>query len=356
MCFFLDGKEINDLLTTLINKFDVIVNLVKTAKEIGIPVEFDKKYTFFNYNLINNEEKDISSYVDELNTVKNIARMKKPSANAKKTMYRDALYILGIPSDMSEKKLDDKIADMLKGTEDKSTKTGMRHDFRNFIKNNVINSSRFIYIIKYCDPKSARKIASNRKVVEFVLKESMPESIIDRYYKSCIEPDFVFESDSLNEKIMKLSKVITEMNFGNFEDVDQRARGTLAGETKTRYIAVIGLYLNVVYQIVKNLVNVNARYVMGFHSLERDMGYNEFKDEYNRTCITRKILEECDKTKNRYLAKNMHYRECIKVDIDNSDESAINLYRNNVAHLMRLSEQRLPMRSRSSLYPATVCG
>ena len=45
------------------------------------------------------------------------------------------------------------------------------------------------------------------------------------------------------------------------------------------------------------------------------------------------IFEEGDKTKNRYLAKNMHYRECIKVDIDNSDESAINLYRNNVAHL-----------------------
>ena len=149
-----DGKEINDLLTTLINKFDVIVNLVKTAKEIGIPVEFDKKYTFFNYNLINNEKKDISSYVDELNTVKNIARMKKPSANAKETMYRDALYILGIPSDMSEEKLGDKIADML----DKSDKN-KRHDFRNFIANNVINSSRFIYIIKYCDPKSARKIA-----------------------------------------------------------------------------------------------------------------------------------------------------------------------------------------------------
>lgn len=338
MCFFLDGKEINDLLTTLINKFDVIVNLVKTAKEIGIPVEFDKKYTFFNYNLINNEKKDISSYVDELNTVKNIARMKKPSANAKETMYRDALYILGIPSDMSEKKLGDKIADML----DKSDKN-KRHDFRNFIANNVINSSRFIYIIKYCDPKSARKIASNRKVVEFVLKESMPESIIERYYKSCIEPEFVFESDSLNEKIMKLSKVITEMNFGNFEDVDQRARGTLAGgETKTRYIAVIGLYLNVVYQIVKNLVNVNARYVMGFHSLERDMGYMGFRVKPDKTaglfadpktCITRKILEEGDKTKNRYLAKNMHYRECIKVDIDNSDESAIHLYRNNVAHL-----------------------
>ena len=326
MCFFLDGKEINDLLTTLINKFDVIANLVKTAKEIGVDVEFKDNYSFFNDN--------ISKYVKELNIVKNIARMKKPSANVKKTMYRDALYILGIPSDMSKEELNDKIADMLKGTEDKSTKTGMRHDFRNFIKNNVINSSRFIYIIKYCDPKSARKIASNRKVVEFVLRESMPESIIERYYKSCIEPGFIVESDSLNEKIMKLSKVITGMNFGKFEDIVQDPRyRNFDGETKTRYIAVIGLYLNVVYQIIKNLVNVNARYVMGFHSLERDMEYMGFKDKYNRTCITRKIFEEGDKTKNRYLAKNMHYRKCIDDDIENSDESAINLYRNNVAHL-----------------------
>lgn len=326
MCFFLDGKEINDLLTTLINKFDVIANFIVTAKEIGVEV----KFTNTDFNFFNG---DVSKYVREINIVKNIARMKKPSKNAKETMYRDALYILGIPSDMSEEELSKKINDMLDGTDDKSGKK--RHDFRNFIANNVINSDRFIYIIKFCDPKTARKIASDPKVVEFVLKESMPESIINRYYRSCVEPEYIFESDTINDKIKRLSNIITEMKFGKFEDVDQRSDdGTLAGKEKTRYIAVIGLYLNVVYQIVKNLVYVNSRYVMGFHALERDMKYIEFKDKDkdSKTCITEKILEDGESSANRYIA-NRHYRTCIEKDIDNSDKNAINIYRNNVAHL-----------------------
>ena len=51
----------------------------------------------------------------------------------------------------------------------------------------------------------------------------------------------------------------------------QQAKGR-ENVAKERAKAVIGLYLTVMYLLVKNLVNVNARYVIAIHCLERDLG------------------------------------------------------------------------------------
>ena len=79
MCFFLDGKEINDLLTTLINKFDNIASFIKTARQLNIPVAFTSDYAFFNsidvayidnavfedtYNKLSKNQFEVSSFND----------------------------------------------------------------------------------------------------------------------------------------------------------------------------------------------------------------------------------------------------------------------------------------------------
>lgn len=64
--------------------------------------------------------------------------MRKPAASAKLTMFRDALTILGI----DDKITDDRISEILKLKE----KGKGIHGLRNFITNNVIESSRFVYL------------------------------------------------------------------------------------------------------------------------------------------------------------------------------------------------------------------
>ena len=96
---FLDGKEINDLLTTLINKFDNIQCLLKVMPLIGVKAKFVPEYAFFN-----NSEK----IADELKLIKSFARMGEPVANAKRSMMIDAIKILG--TDLDNKALK-KLAD-----------------------------------------------------------------------------------------------------------------------------------------------------------------------------------------------------------------------------------------------------
>jgi hypothetical protein len=111
-----------------------------------------------------------------------------------------------------------------------------------------------------------RKLAQNRVIVEFVLNE-IPDKQIERYCKACGKAIQTEKS----ENVTALSEIITGMNFEQFKGVDTKAKkGTKEGEEKQRLQSVISLYLTVLYIITKNLVYVNARYFMAFHSLERD--------------------------------------------------------------------------------------
>ena len=170
LTYFLDGKEINDLLTTLISKFDNIKEFLKIMKSSAVDVECELTA---GYKLFNDSQR----ITNELFVVKNIASMRKPAASAKLTMFRDALTILGI----DDKITDDRISEILKLKE----KGKGIHGLRNFITNNVIESSRFVYLIKYANAQKIREVAKNEKVVMFVLG-GIPDTQIERYYKSCV--------------------------------------------------------------------------------------------------------------------------------------------------------------------------
>lgn len=336
MCFFLDGKEINDLLTTLINKFDNIASFIETAKALNINVNFVNDYKFFE-----NSE----TYVEELNIIKNIARMKKPTATAKKNMFRDALSILGIPHNMSDDDLDAAIEELVKIEYDPVTHQKIKrpHDYRNFIANNIIENKRFIYVVKFCNPSNVRYIVNNTKVTEFVLKR-MPTAQIDRYYESCTkDTDRYYSLADIKYKIQQLSEMMRDMSFNDFSNVKQNCKGYEAIK-KERYKAIVGLYLTVVYLIIKNLVNINSRYVMAFHCLERDTWlYNKKYDKKTTPYIelTDELCQEGNNSHSGYLARNKRLRKCVEQDIANAktinslnkNMAATRLYRNLVAHL-----------------------
>lgn len=327
LTYFLDGKEINDFLTTLISKFDNIKEFLKIMKSSAVDVEC--KLTA-GYKLFNDSQR----ITNELFIVKNIASMRKPAASAKLTMFRDALTILGI----DDKITDDRISEILKLKE----KGKGIHGLRNFITNNVIESSRFVYLIKYANAQKIREVAENEKVVMFVLG-GIPDTQIERYYKSCVEfPDM---NSPLEAKRSELARMIKNIRFDDFKNVKQQAKGR-ENVAKERAKAVIGLYLTVMYLLVKNLVNVNARYVIAIHCLERDFGlYKEIipelasknlKNDYR--ILSQTLCELCDKSPNLFLKKNERLRKCVEVDINNADSSMTRKYRNCIAHLTVVRE------------------
>lgn len=327
LTYFLDGKEINDLLTTLISKFDNIKEFLKIMKSSAVDVECELTA---GYKLFNDSQR----ITNELFIVKNIASMRKPAASAKLTMFRDALTILGI----DDKITDDRISEILKLKE----KGKGIHGLRNFITNNVIESSRFVYLIKYANAQKIREVAKNEKVVMFVLG-GIPDTQIERYYKSCVEfPDM---NSSLEAKRSELARMIKNISFDDFKNVKQQAKGR-ENVAKERAKAVIGLYLTVMYLLVKNLVNVNARYVIAIHCLERDFGlYKEIipelasknlKNDYR--ILSQTLCELCDESPNLFLKKNERLRKCVEVDINNADSSMTRKYRNCIAHLTVVRE------------------
>ena len=330
LTYFLDGKEINDLLTTLISKFDNIKEFLKIMKSSAVDVECELTA---GYKLFNDSQR----ITNELFIVKNIASMRKPAASAKLTMFRDALTILGIDDNIT----DDRISEILKLKE----KGKGIHGLRNFITNNVIESSRFVYLIKYANAQKIREVAKNEKVVMFVLG-GIPDTQIERYYKSCVEfPDM---NSSLEAKCSELARMIKNISFDDFKNVKQQAKGR-ENVAKERAKAVIGLYLTVMYLLVKNLVNVNARYVIAIHCLERDFGlYKEIipelasknlKNDYR--ILSQTLCELCDdrdESPNLFLKKNKRLRKCVEVDINNADSSMTRKYRNCIAHLTVVRE------------------
>ena len=264
---FLDGKEINDLLTNLANKMESIGELLACMPNMGLDVSFTEKYRMFL---------DSAQLAEQIRLVNSFTRMTKPDEDARLVMFREAAEILGFDdqtdeallTEMLNKNIDENTPRELMRFNKKKGRYEKKMNFRNFIASNVIDSTRFRYLIRYGSPKYLREIANNQAVIRFVLSD-MPDTQIDRYYESCK----LNATTTREAKMDALASIITGIHFHDFERVDQGAnvaRNTEAAQDKAKKQAVISLYLNVLYQLVKNLMYVNARYVMALRALEND--------------------------------------------------------------------------------------
>ncbi len=347
----LDGKEINDLLTTLINKFDNIASFIDVMKEYNIDCEFKQNYKMFEQS---------AKITDDLKVINSFARMSSPLPSAKEILFAEAAEILG--TDLDEEELSKYLQDNVMGSE---IKRG--HGFRNFIANNVIESSRFKYLVRYANPKKVRAVAENRNVVEFVLrqidKEHKEKKQINRYYASCVSES----PASYETKISALTDVITGISFKQFENVDQAARrGSREEADKVKKQAIISLYLTVLYLLVKNLVNVNSRYFLAFNCLVRDAKlYGISEDELrkeNMNKLTEIILEKKkadinewfnslqEPNRNRRKRKWRIERNCglVESDMSHIDQTTLRAFRNNADHLSAVRNINLYIKDAAS--------
>lgn len=333
LTLFLDGKEINELISRLINKFENIASFIDVADKLKLKVEFCDEYK----SII--KSADIAK---ELRYMKSFVRMQKEVLSISKGIYHDAADVLGVDQSIVgdivdidentsvEEKID-KMVDSLFLSSD--------HNLRNFIINNVVESRRFVYVVRYLNPKRARALASNTELVSFVLSQQ-PKAQIDRYFISVTGDKRYNVSDE--EKIKTLAQKISTINFMQFSGVVQNARPRSAENlAKEKMKAVIGLYLSVVYNLIKNLVNVNSRYSIAINSLERDTqlhGCHSYKDAPYE--LTEKFFENGWVRDELYLSA--YGKKPVRLTPEQFGEyvqkaSFVN-YRNMIAHLSVITD------------------
>lgn len=329
MTCFLDGKEINDLLTNIISKLQVIEdhnNVIKfiSHNKDAVYKDYSDKYAIF---------RNAGKIATELEAIKSIARMENKIENApQEPLLNDALLALGVSKTDLENTYK-KYFDSKEKTDKQSQKVST------FLMNNVINNNRFKYVIKYINPADINGLAKNRYLVKFVLSK-IPEEQIDSYYKLFSNE----EEPSCEEKIKLLTKKISKLNFQTLFENNK-----IPNVEKERKKAIITLYFTIIYILVKNLVNINGLYTLALYFVERD-GYF-----YKKICgkaLRRNVGDKYDylllpeifsgskyreETKNLKLPKEKD-RDIMKKYLPNDkDREGYNkffrAYRNNIVHL-----------------------
>ena len=389
MTKFLDGKEINELLTGLISRFENIQDLLYSASECGVHVRFADGYSMFA---------DAGRAAAELRLVKNIARMKPEAKNFKNCMLIDAVNILGINESVldAEECTDEDLkatnAAFLKRIHGEGDRAN--HQVRNFLINNVIKSRWFFYIARYTKPSQCREIIKSEKLVAFVLRE-IPDDQIKRYYKSITG----YDTEDLSRARAELKKRLVGFSVNRLLDTVENMpkgayRDTRENSEKQKNKAIIGLYLTVIYLAIKSVVKVNSVFSIAFSCLERDLSLKGYQADA-RLAITEEMLMQDKQKVDGYTAlrnsirdnealtkdgkrveykalkpilKEMHYDlhsyHCVKANYENAislrcgdADLIIAMYRNAVAHLnipVRFADYLSDMKEITSYYSIFV--
>ena len=310
LCQFLDGKNINILLSSLISKFQQIEAFNGDIRKLNLNIRDDGKigYNSKKYSIFE-KSGQISM---ELDMLRGVIKMDINDLNAYKTMIKDALLVIGVnESDI------DSIYKVYFNQKDK------KNSVAGFFRNNIINSRRFRYIIKYINPSDAYRIIHNENVRNYVLGR-MNDAIIDRYACSV-------GVSTTQDKRKVLSDILSKVKFDNFTELTyinpkDRNKGQKAKE-REKPKAILGLYLTIVYIVVKSLVRINSQYVMAVYHLERDSRLCGVSSNNNYPLSMTKHY--CDR--NNHLLKEKHI---VKLErYQNTPKTICTDYRNAIAHL-----------------------
>ncbi|MCI5935590.1 MAG: type VI-D CRISPR-associated RNA-guided ribonuclease Cas13d, partial [Lachnospiraceae bacterium] len=333
--------------TKIASRFDNISSFLEVSEQCGISISFRENYQMF----IKSRE-----IAEEIRVINSFARMTDEMANVPKVLMEDAVVLLGLSKEEGAAEYAKQIMEE-------------NHEFRNFLINNVIQSSRFQYLVRYSNPKNVRMLANvlvreGNPVLKFILKR-IPRPQLIRYYESCTgEMDGA--QKQADELIESLANIIREVDIRKYETV--RNSNKISSEEKIRKERtknILGLYLTVLFLLQKNLTNVNARYVIAFHCFERDAFLllqdwmnNEQEDSQlakcSKACMelltgTKKVDDNNNEiklpkgegmiefTRLFYSRKNIRYKKRVKEYVDqninNACKVSILAFRNNVAHL-----------------------
>lgn len=232
-CKFMDGKEVNELTTSIINKFENIGTLVSVLKDKNVDSwhGFTEEYVLFR-------KYSFEKLADQLRLVKNMGSVKRKLKKQNEETISSALYADAInmfqdgnfvePGDANMKRYMSSFFSARKywvklknGKSIKMTEATAGSKVRNFLTNAIINNRRFAYLIKYIDPRCCRKLITNHDLVRFILqREDMPLSQLQRYYTAVTEG-----MTSSNRAIMvdRLVRELSQISIQKNREYGQRS-------------------------------------------------------------------------------------------------------------------------------------
>lgn len=322
VCQFLSGKDINILLTTLINKFQVIdafnkeINTLVSAGKIE-PANYNARYELFE----NSEQ-----VAEELNIIKSISKMELCDTELKGGyFFNDVLYSLGLTY------YDENFKDI-------KTSILKNKSYKEFILNNILKSRRYKYMVKYIRVTDINSIMKCRSVVSYIINK-MPDSQIDSYCKT-------LNINSVQDKNKEIIDRLVNIDYTKVfpTNLKNKEENTITEENKQ----LLTLYYTVAYIFVKNLIYINSLYITAYYFRERDNflvkeKYNIKDDNGSFDFITRVYTGLYPTNSNSVFLKQKHINKLKKYIPENDYKTRnYNQYmykpmRNNIDHLNIIS-------------------
>ena len=343
ICQFLDGKEINELLCAIINKFENIADILDSAERCGNPVKFVSDYVFFE----NSRQLAVQFALAKNVALKGFRKKKKDEkikANEgfPEVLYIDALALLGygfkkymveditqIPQEKREEYYTQEYKDFRriffetkKGKIEQTYqgKSDINHKARNFIANNILNSKRFFYIVKYCNPAKCGVLMQNEMILRIVM-ENIPEDQIGRYYKAVNGGRVLLLPQKMKEELIeRLTKFSVKDEMEKLLKISEsRDKKQDSSIEKEKMKALVGLYLTAAYLLTKSMVKVNTRFNIAFSVLERDYYLLERSDylQKGKKLNTNKLSgEQMFRLTDKFLNNDERVYDSWKVEYD----------------------------------------
>lgn len=141
----------------------------------------------------------------------------------------------------------------------------------------------------------------------------------------CVPYGICRPAEQARQSLSSLSKLSLE----DFRNVEQSANAARNAQ-KAKYQGMLSLYLNVIYQIIKNMVYINSRYALAFAKYEHDASllldgwvYDRYKTVFSDLTVDSLQKGKLNRRASKYL----------QVNLEHSDNDLIRQYRNKVAHL-----------------------
>ena len=330
ICSFLDGKEINMFLSSLIQDFENIESFKRAIEYTDNDISFSKNFDFYNH---------CQNIAEELSFIKSIARMNKSNIAVKQSTVKIKSFQYFESAALFGENNQETVKELFKLESGKSPQKGA-HVLRNFFINNVINSNKYRYVIRFVNPSNARKIMQNEAIVSFAIKE-VDDSQIIRYCNS-IGIAYDAENPDLDKMRNELSKKLMKVNFETFAKVSNDRDKNIE---KEQLKALIGLYLAIIYLITKSLVRINTSYSIAFSVFERDcyIMSEKSKDKEDEFSALLENVSVKNNPQNitEYFKRsgllNKRVRNLINRNEKHFNAEVFKYFRNNVEHLSVVS-------------------
>ena len=340
LCKFLDGKEVNELTTSLINKLENIGSLIDALIILEKWDGFSDQYKIFDND-------GIKQLIDDFRMVKNLSASKRKLKKANgqndkvgRQLYADAINMFKKDNFVSvedEKGTGlDSYINRLFGKDDAAGKK-----VRNLLLSSIVKNRRFIYLIKYIDPKDCYRLVHNEKILRFVLgqydENQMPLNQLQRYYDAVVEKKEGFRMCNDRKKMIdvlvgEISNISMEKILGFGDKLIIKGNNTFVDHQKQ----IISLYLTIAFLVVKGIVHTNSIYFIAWSAFERDYSY-----KYSKSAEDKDV--DYFALDNDYLSnKKPRVKQLIQHNIEEANKSLSNKvyrqYRNKVMHLNLCNE------------------